>query len=274
MECLDRDGGRISFYDGRNGDLLGHVLADSFGGSGFTNLGSQVLALGDLDGNGYGDVLTRFSASSGPRGRTVGTLIALEGSSRLPIYRVWNPDDCPPWALDITSAGDVDGDDFPDYLVSALSCVDGADRVDQISGAPRGVRTLGRRCGRLASDRPLRIGATGVPEIGRIHPIHLSGIAPETEARLLLGTLQPVPPILPRTGGCTPLVRATDVHRVFAKQVRPGEGVATVHVSIPNNPALIGMTFHAQWLIGGPRRWSTSRVLAIEIQPIDPRRGW
>jgi hypothetical protein len=50
-------------------------------------------------------------------------------------------------------------------------------------------------------------------------------------------------------------------------------GVATVEVAIPNNPDLIGMKFHAQWLIPDASP-ATTRVLEITVQRQDPFRGW
>lgn len=276
--CSSLGQGRVSFYEGRKGRLLGHVLGKPFGGSGLTQFGTYLISVGDLDGNGYGDILTNFNAAYGPQGRLTGTLVALDGGSRQPIYRMWNPyaDVCPGFGIQVAAAGDVDGDDFPDFFVSTACSRAGQpdDRIDVVSGAPRGVRTLGGRCGELQSVRSLRIGATGVPEMGRNYPIHLSGIEPDSIAWLLLGDLAQSNPRLASRSKCTALVQSRDIRLALAKTIRPGEGVATELVSIPNVTDLIGTRFHAQWLIGGPRRWSTSRVLEIEIQAVDPHRGW
>ncbi len=278
LDCKQTIGrGRISFYDGRKGTLLGRVLPDGFGAYDRLALGSYLLSIGDLDGDGWGDVLTDVVvvlAGTLPSGALRGTvtLLALDGRTRSPIYRLWNPEweTCGSFASAIASAGDLNDDDFPDWFQST-TCV--RDQIHVVSGAPIGVSSLGEPCGGLPGAPRLRIGATGVPYLGKEYAIHLTGAEEGTRAQLLLGDRKR-PARRPSPGRCAPMVEAVETREALVKDVRPGVGVATAVISIPNDLALIGTVFHAQWQIQDAAGVRTSRVLAIEIQPGNPLRGW
>lgn len=262
--------GRIYFFNGRNGAGLGVLDGHSLGP--FTvDLGYELIAVGDLDGNGYGDVLASYTF--GPtRTSLTRYLVAIDGGTRSEIYSFINPfgQVCVSWGFGVSAAGDANGDDFPDFFASGSCFGPPTNRIDLVSGAPKGVRVLGEPCGSLTETGHPRIGATGVPLPGRVYRIHLSRVEPGAQAFLLLGRLVEPRDLLRASvsanAGCTVLVRTMKVHFTEAVQVRPGEGVGTVHVSIPNDPALIGTKFYAQWLVEQGTGWEATRALQIEIQ--------
>jgi hypothetical protein len=226
--------------------------------------------VGDLDGNGRGDVLVQGQDFRGEPEQSMGTMFAIDGGTREVIYTFWNEGRERCGYGEIGPAGDMDGDDFPDFYLSSF-CSTGIidDRVEVFSGAPVGVRTLANPCDPEA--KRLRIGATGVPRIGTHYRFHLTGIAPGVEARLLVGTQPPRTLDGFRVRRC-PGVTPVQILPALSKPLRAGEGVASVTLPIPNRAELIGSKCYAQWVVRDGERPLRSRILELELQPTSPSR--
>ena len=104
--------------------------------------------------------------------------------------------------------------------------------------------------------------------VGTDYPIHLSRVAPERDALLLVGEL--AGPATFRFLGCPRLVTGDALQHVRTTALSPGKGTATAIVPIPGDPALVGTSFHARWLVsdaGGGRGFvAATAVLRVEIQ--------
>lgn len=264
--CFSAGPGRVSFYDGASGKLIDHALAPG----GIIRFGEGMEGVGDLDGNGYGDVLVDGAAFHAGTGQYFGTIFALDGGTRSVVYTFWSDVQVRCGYVEMSAVGDVDGDDFPDFALSSVcSAFQGDDRIEIFSGAPIGVRTLGTPC--EVAGKPLRIGATGVPRIGTRYAFHLTGIDAGVEARLVLGS-EIAASMGHRLRRC-PEVLPVEVIPASSKPLRPGEGVASAELLIPNRADLIGSKLYAQWVLRDGERLRRSRILELEFQPSGPYRG-
>ena len=265
--CDTSGGGRVSFFEGRRGRLIENF--DAHAPPSYTNavrLGSKLLGVGDLDGNGFDDVLASFLSSDG--GVINHHFVALDGSSRKPIYSII--DTTPTFTrlgalADV--AGDVDGDGFPDFILSECTTGSTDDRMLLFSGAPRGVRTI--FCSELRRNERPRIGVTGVPVRGERLPIHVSGVMPHRQAILALGSLKrPRFRPLARRSTCWLAVEPSAIFAAQTREIRPGDGVATVEVRIPYRASILGELLYAQWIVEDQSGfWMATPILEIEIQP-------
>ncbi len=245
--------GRLYFFDGPTGAPIAMLDPPPMHWA----FGNQVVSAGDVDGNGFGDILVTIVDNATPRSE----VWLIDGGTRETIYDL-------PYRLGPLKGGglDWDGDDFPDFLNSPYW-------LELWSGAPVGVRVLGQACP-LASDRPPRIGATGVAEIGEDYPIHLSRVRPNVAAFLATGAAPVSRSFLPLVSGrgsaCPLLVASSAIYAARTREIRPGEGVATVEVPISNDPSLQGTIFYAQWLVMDEADESkvaaSTRMLEIQIQ--------
>jgi hypothetical protein len=231
--------GRLYFYDVKN-DVLLATLDPAMGERG---LGFHVTRAGDIDGNGVGDVFAFIQRSSNL------FIDVVEGASRTQIARYTGV------TAGFGEGRDWNGDTIPDLTV--LTTGFPGREVHVYSGAPGGVRVLGSPCD--AEPEP-RIGCTGSARVGGELPVHVSGVAPGRLAVLALGTLDRVQ----RPGACRPRLRTLQTLWRRTTAVSPGKGAATVRLCVPNDAALQGRRFHAQWILPGAQR-VTTRVLEVEV---------
>ncbi len=226
-------------------------------------IGHAVAGPGDVDGDGFDDILQR---GAGPvtgiaelySGRTQAVLVSLIAAG--PVEEV----------------GDVNGDDFPDYLVGGFASINGLAEVRLYSGAPIGVTTLGQGCANALGIVP-RIGCTDVPARGSQFELHVTRARVGAQAILALGTSTtawstvPLPLDLASLNMPNCFLRVAVDSTALASTVgNASKGRASHALQIPNLPALAGMTFHAQWLVlepaGAPALASTTRALSVTIQ--------
>jgi hypothetical protein len=174
--------------------------------------------------------------------------------------------------------GDVDGDEFPDFLVGSPTGVPGlTGRADLISGAPVGLSTFGTACVTASGDLP-RIAGGGVPSLGAGFAITLSRVDPGLEAILFFGLSRTswgglsLPYGLGGVGmsGCDLLVSVEASIGTTTVPAGSGQGAAKVSFVIPNNPMLPGLSIFSQWLVlnppGSPMPGATTKGLQITFQ--------
>jgi hypothetical protein len=232
--CSDEEGpGRIYFHDGKTGAFL-RFVEGRFAAS---HLASRMDALGDLNGNGFADVLATMLRLGGY------SSLAIDGSTGRVTYEYDFGE------ADVAGGGhDWNEDGFPDFLVNLPF----PPRVELRSGAPPGTQVLGQPCGSILGQAP-RIGATGVPELGQDYALHLTDIPGDVPAMLHISVLGPTQSPIPGLRGCDFLSQASARFRVTTQKIAPGRGAATVVLPIPAKPALQGLHFFAQWTILDPR---------------------
>lgn len=226
-------------------------------------IGDWVVNVGDVDGDGHTDLFSSGEATTSYifSGRDQSLLITVTGLQAGHGY----------------GTGDLDGDDFPDFVVSWFpDTTRKVNRVRAYSGAPVGVATLGIGCATRAGVIP-RIGASFTPEVGKPFAINLSRVEPLTSAQLVLGSSAttwngtPLPLDLTAFGmpGCT-LRTSIDAQFVRQAQGISHKGWSRFETTIPNDPRLRGATFYAQWLVFGQDAVGpygvTTRALAVTIQ--------
>lgn len=233
--CSDEEGpGRVYFHDGKTGALLRFVE----GRSPVSQLSFQMDAIGDLDGNGFADVLAKMLRLGGDSN------LALDGNNAETIYEY-------DFGNNLMAGGghDWNKDGFPDILIGVF----GPARIELRSGAPPGTAVLGQPCGSVLGQAP-RIGATGVPTLGRNCSLHLSDVPGDVPALLRISVLDMTQESHdPRLRGCTFLTQTSARFRVTTRKIAPGRGAATIELPIPPNPALQGLHFSAQWTVLDPR---------------------
>ena len=102
------DGGRVEIYSGANGALL-YDLSGAFAGSQF---GYSVDSAGDVNGDGFADVIIGAISSSG----SATVFSGVDGSV---LYTFDGDDANDQFGFSVSGAGDVNGDGFADLIVSA-----------------------------------------------------------------------------------------------------------------------------------------------------------
>lgn len=256
--------GTVTIHTGPNGRYLFRLQSEYFGSA----LGGRYprTALGDVDGDGFADLLLGDPAIFRVyiySGRTQKLLLRRDWVSEQLYGGDW-----------LETLGDVDGDDFPDWAVQVGDTQ--VTRVRLYSGAPDGVTTHGTACTALNGASP-RIGASFVPRVGQEFALNLSQVQPNSSAILLAGLSDrswrghPLPIDLAPLGmpGC--LLQVAPDHWLMSRTGGIGaKGHLHLPFTLPNDARLRGATFYAQWIIGEPTaaglHGSTTRVLQITIQ--------
>lgn len=230
------EAGRLYFFDGRTGARL-RALDPANGGF---SLATEMDEIGDLDGSGFTDVLVSMERLGGR------SALAVDGHTHEFIHEYDLGSD--PFA---GGGHDWNDDGFPDFLVGVFFS-----RIELHSGAPPGTEVLGQPCGSILGQAP-RIGATGIPTLGRNYPLHLTDVPGDVPAILRIGLLANRPG--PGQRGCTLLSQPFARFSVTTQKIAPGRGAATIELPIPSNTALQGLRFSAQWTVLDPR----GRPLAV-----------
>ncbi len=231
-----------------------------------------VAVLDDLDGDGFPEILRGDPQASFPDIflQSSTELQAVDGHTHEILWRLGFPSS---WVR-VEGGHDWNRDGFPDFFLarkelgqvdSILEVRSGAPARAATADEPRtGVRALGQPCSVVDGRNP-RIGVTGLPLVGSAVQIHLGGLAPGSLAVLSAGELVRGPRSR-MPGVCRAAVIPLFLFVRPVSEVAPGVGIATASVPIPADQALIGTSFHAQWLVpglGGPA--ATSAVLECQL---------
>lgn len=272
-------GGRVSFHDGKTGALLGEAHSPRP----HTFFAKSVEAIGDANGNGFGDVLV-FGSIIEDRTHYHSEVWLFDGKTRKPLYVVRRPAprveySSAAFGAAFTRLDDHDGDDFPDFLVGSVGSYsplrDYLSQLDWFDSAPVGVRSFGEPCSRSRTISP-RIGASGIPRIGRDYEIHLSQVDVGQKAMLVIGSSstrwkgRSLPLDLGFMGlpGCDLLVSMEKTCMAIASRAGGKDGAATVKLSTGTGLAVVGTRVYAQWILLG-RGSGVTRALELTIQGTD-----
>ena len=256
----------IDLFAGPNGTKI-HTLQSP---TPKPDIGTTLVAPGDVDGDGHDDVLTSGNVSTTSQvllfsGRDGSALFTLSGGFSTETVS------------ETAALGDFNDDGFPDYLVGGVDhTTSNTPFIRVYSGAPLGVSTLGRGCPGESAVVP-RIGASHVPSVGsRDFSINLSRVRTGGVATLVLGSSaerwrnQSLPIPLSSLGPACALLSSPDILLpIRIDGIVEDKGWIAMPLPIPEVQALRGATLFAQWLVpsaAGGGSGGASRALQITIQ--------
>jgi FG-GAP repeat protein len=227
-------GGQVQVFSGRDGRLLHEIRGERLN----LGLGSSVTGVGDLDGDGHGDLVVGVRYADGPAGTQTGEVRAYSGRDGHRIGSV--PGDQPLQHLGegiVAGGRDVNGDGYPEVLVSVRD-PSGAEHVKVISFVPRGLVPFGT--GTPGCSGPLRLLANSSPSLGNVtFQLQASGLGYGPTALLTSDTG------LPAGVRMHYALFHVDPARVIHHVPLPWpdlDGSLIVPLAIPPDPALAGVT--------------------------------
>jgi len=107
--------------------------------AGVGDFGFWVAGAGDINGDGYADVLVGAGAIDNVRGRAYLYLGGPAGIAAAPAATLVGPDDAGHFGASVTGAGDIDGDGYADIVVSAAWASSFVGRIYAYRGGPAGL---------------------------------------------------------------------------------------------------------------------------------------
>jgi len=255
--------GEVQVLSGRDGALLFTFLGER---SSSLSLGAHLAAVGDLDGDGFGELLASAGYSDGPAGTQCGAVRAFSGRDGHVVLTAYGAG--PMEHLGVRDAGgghDVDGDGYPDVLTASYNTT--PQLVKVLSLVPRGLAPFG--AGTSGCDGALTLLANGVPSVGNAaFAFHLSHAGSEVTSLLTSDTALPAG---------VPLYNALfhlDPARILTRTQLPlpdARGSLVAPLPIPADPQLLGRTWHFQGVSFFPagacaRRIATTPGLSLTFQ--------
>lgn len=264
-------GGRVGLHDGKTG----RSLAEIQGPNNQFSFAYAMAAVGDVNGNGFGDLLVHGTVFRGDPGAWL-----YDGGTRRLLYVVADPNPDPAlgargWAATLSGIPDERGDGFPDFAVGASGSAGSyLGDLAWFDSAPYGVRSFGMPCSQVGGVTP-RIGITGEPRIGSEISLHLSEVQAGDKGLLLLGLSNAMwqgcdlPLDLGFAGikGCDLLVSANVAFPAIASKTGGDSAAATVDLTLDLPRSMVGRAIYAQWIVRGRREDAASRALELLILP-------
>ena len=248
--------GAVAVYSGRSGAQL----MVRYGTSAYDHYGNSVAAAGDVDRDGFDDVLIGTLQRT-TRGAGYIEIVSLRKSQQLYFLAGQNPGDFQGEVggvlrPGVTTSGDIDNNGTPDFLLGAHGVGGLAGRA-QVIGVDRAtVDSHGNACGGL------NLAANGPPRVGRTLELTLSGAAPFAPGAWLFGNKQTSIPIPFSVSPSCVLLNNSSVVGLFAADA---SGVAVVSLLVPPLPRLMGTSFFAQALAGQPTGFASTQGLQLRI---------
>ncbi len=244
------DAGSVTVYSGATGAPLRTMLGDGP----HHWLGFAVANAGDVDGDGFGDLIV---AAHGDNSQTVWTTYGrvysgFDGQTVATVKVDFLTTDSIIQA--VSGLGDVDSDGRDDYLVSDFwNDEAGTDfgAVWVIAGCPSIAESYGESCAGSAGFSP-RLEFQGCPSPGALTQLSIENALGGANAQLLVSARGRT---MIGKGNCVLLVRSPFFVipiQLGGASGTPGVGNATLPIQIPPSPNLIGWRFNAQARIFDP----------------------
>ncbi len=262
---LDFDGARELVTRSANGGL-GGITVFSWGSpiltyttpalTNLVNFGLTIASAGDVDGDGFEDIVVGADGSFPPTGGQLyyGAVVVVSGATGNALVQLNGPYFGGMMGRLVRGAGDLNGDGLADFATNNLG------RVEIWSMVPTGVSIDGQACTGASGLAPA-IGITGSPVLGGSVTVNLSRVPAPGPALLLFGPPLnswggiPLPVDLAVFGlpGCFLSVPLLDVVPASVTP-RPGPSVggSAVNMTIPVDPSLTGASVAFQWYAPDP----------------------
>ena len=235
-------GGKVHVYFGAPGGALGRVQALSAPDN-LTGFGCRLTAAGDLDGDGYGDlVIARTGDDFG------GGIYVVRGaaSGKLAVgARIDSPDYKPSrLGYSLAGVGDLDGDGFADLVATEIDASAASGRAHVYRGGPDGITNARQTTIQSPDPSGLQFGAS----VAGVGDVDGDGYPDFVVAAPAVSTTTLAPAAHLYRGGpsglmVTPTTLATDGSPGFATEVEPagdvdGDGLSDVLVTATDSVVL------------------------------------
>ena len=244
------DCGRAVVYSGLDGSTLYTFLGEAAGDL----CGWSARDAGDVDADGHADILVGM-----PRNDTgfadAGKAIVYSGATGLALATFTGANAGAQMGFSVASAGDVDGDGYPDVVLgaafdSSVGTNAGATYVASLglTGTPGTFAYRGAGCPGSDGRQP-RIELSGRAALGDSYTVAVRGALPNTIAAMNYG-LQWDLPLTGLATGCIAHAYPLGLRTVAMN----GNGMASTvpFTQIPVVTAFIGVEIHHQWYVVDP----------------------